>query len=653
MPFSTELCKIKETGKMTWHYGSELSLNESLNICDRFLSMCIICYKDVKVKGFEMVKNSNNDDLAKKKVDPKYYLLYQLWKELTAKKTLDTYQFRIMNSLSALKELIKVVRYRLKRYHNSNHNIEECKAETREIIKNDLILNKYYPVIRSRLLSHLNEKTDTDSQQRVLLYQIEYAVKMLEPQYFERLLDDLKENVDNHIVSSILQETNQVISCCADRGWSNEALYDIITMLCGSKNEPSLWEKFRNRLCGTEQDEYHILLPFKIRAINVPGQKNEAAKERVLDEIRRMGIETITSEEMISRYSCLARINVEANQIYLLLQVPAYDMYSASHLAISEIANTFNILSFYNLTEPWSIRDISWLVVNIKNLSFRAFRSKDLYSTYDYLEGAGKIFRSSKELDKNADQSVKAKLQAAYSYANMGKVSYAQTEKYMNCWIALESLCRTEMYENIIENILETVPPALCLRYIYRCFRNFAEDCVRCGINFKDSDIPVNLKNPSKGKMVEDIIAVMNNENLYQKLLEKCSVNELLAERCKEMYSIAVDGNKMVERIDRHYTNVRRQLSRLYRLRNEIAHSALHNGGSLIRYIEHLDDYLLDFVAEVVMCWEKNPQNSIENIFEIIKDNFREYSDIKSAKKGANPLSLLNSLRKTGIISLI
>lgn len=224
---------------MTWHYGSELSLNESLNICDRFLSMCIICYKDVKVKGFEMVKNSNNDDLAKKKVDPKYYLLYQLWKELTAKKTLDTYQFRIMNSLSALKELIKVVRYRLKRYHNSNHNIEECKAETREIIKNDLILNKYYPVIRSRLLSHLNEKTDTDSQQRVLLYQIEYAVKMLEPQYFERLLDDLKENVDNHIVSSILQETNQVISCCADRGWSNEALYDIITMLCGSKNEPS------------------------------------------------------------------------------------------------------------------------------------------------------------------------------------------------------------------------------------------------------------------------------------------------------------------------------------------------------------------------------------------------------------------------------
>ena len=73
----------------------------------------------------------------------------------------------------------------------------------------------------------------------------------------------------------------------------------------------------------------------------------------------------------------------------------------------------------------------------------------------------------------------------------------------------------------------------------------------------------------------------------------------------------------------------------------------------MIRYIEHLDDYLSDFVAEVVMCWERNPQSSIENIFEIIKDNYREYWDIKSSKKEANPMLLLENLRKTGIISLV
>lgn len=600
-----------------------------------------------------MVKNYNNADLAENNVDSKYYLLYQLWKELTAKKTLDTYQFRLMNTLSTLKELKKVIKQRLNRYHNSNHNIDDCKNETLEIIKDDLVLQEQYPVVRTRLISHLGEKTDTDARQRVLLHQIDYALKIIEPHYFDKLVDSLKQSVDNREAFAILYKTNQVVSCCSSKGWSNNALYSVIGTLNGSKTDSLAWDKFKNKLCAVESEEYHILLPFKIRAINVPGQNKDAARERVLDEINRMGLQTIKAAEVLEQYSFLTDTDLEKNQIYLLATVSAHDVYSASHLAITKIANTLNILSFYSLTEPWSIRDISWLAVNPSNGYKLLLKSKDLYSTYDYLEGANKIFRSSKELDRNAMPNVKLKLQAAYSYANMGKVSYAQTEKYINTWVALESLCRTEMYENIIENVLETVPPALCLRYIYRCFRNFAEDCVRCGLDFTFSSDTINLKQPSKENMVKDIIKLFNNEMLYAELQEKCKVNDLLIERCKEMHLLATDGNRMFTRIDRHYKNVKRQLSRLYRLRNEIAHSALNDEASLIRHIEHLDDYLASFVAEVVMCWERNPQISIENIFEIIKDNYNEYVDIKSSKKGASPMLLLEDLKETGIISLV
>ena len=600
-----------------------------------------------------MVKNCNNADLAESKIDPKYYLLYQLWKELTAKKTLDTYQFRLMNTLSALKELKKVINQRLDRIHNSNHNIEDCKSETMEIVKDDLVLQEYYPIVRTRLLSHLNEKADTDAQQRVLQHQLDYALATLEPHYFEKLVDSLKNSIDQGYSVAIISKTNQLVSCCSSRGWSNEALYSVIGTLYGSKTDLLAWENFKNKLCSIETEEYYILLPFKIRAINVPGQKKEAAKERVLDEIKRMGLEVMGTMDILERFPFLPVQHLEKNQIYLLACVRAHDVYSASHLAISQIANTLNILSFYSLTEPWSIRDISWLAVNPSNEYVILLKSKDLYSTYDYLEGANKIFRSSKELDKNALPTVRAKLQAAYSYANMGKVSYAQTEKYMNTWVALESLCRTSMYENIIDNVLETVPPALCLRYIYRAFRNFAEDCGRCGLNFEFSGKTINLKHPSKESVVRDIIAIFNDHTMYSELLGKCAINNLLTERCKEMHAIATDATMMFNRIDRHYKNVKRQSSRLYRLRNEIAHSALNDATSLIRQIEHLDDYLAGFVAEVVMCWEKNRQSSIESIFEIIKDNYREYSDIKASKKGANPIALLEDLRKTGIISLL
>lgn len=601
-----------------------------------------------------MTKNCNDLDLTGNGVDSKFILFYQLWKELTDKRTLDSYQFRVMNTLSVLEELKKVIEQRLKRYHNSNHNIDECKKEAQAIIKDDLVLTQHYLVLKNRLLSHLSDKTETDSQQRALLIQIDYSLRILKQDYFEKLVSIVECNINDDNIVGIMKNTNQLISCCLDRGWSVDALNQVIGTLKGSVDNSEQWENFKGKLLGNNQDEYHILIPLKSRAINTPGQNKEVAKRKVLDEITDMGIETMEKAVILEEYSFLKEESIESNQTYLRIKVTAHDFYSASHLAISKLGDILNILSFYNLIEPWNIRDISWHAINQANKLYKLLKSKDLYSTYDYLEGANKIFRSSKELNRNRQMTdIQAKLRATYSYANMGKVSYAQEEKYINTWVALESLCRTEMYENIISNVLETVPPALCLRYIYRHFRNFAEDCLRCGINFDLSENAVELRHPSKEKVVKDIIVALKNNTSYQEILQKCSVNRLLKERCQEMHRLVVEENEMFNRIDRHYINVKRQLSRLYRIRNEIAHSALKDGVSLIRYIEHLDDYLSSFVSEVVMCWEKSPESNIEHIFEIIKDNYQAYTDIRNARKGVQPLILLSGLRDTGIISMI
>lgn len=77
-----------------------------------------------------MKSNTNDRELIGKNIDDKYILLYQVWKELTDFRTLDSYQYRIMNTLSAMNELADVLNSRLSRMHNSNHNIDECKAET-------------------------------------------------------------------------------------------------------------------------------------------------------------------------------------------------------------------------------------------------------------------------------------------------------------------------------------------------------------------------------------------------------------------------------------------------------------------------------------------------------------------------------------------
>ena len=130
-------------------------------------------------------------------------------------------------------------------------------------------------------------------------------------------------------------------------------------------------------------------------------------------------------------------------------------------------------------------------------------------------------------------------------------------------------------------------------------------------------------------------------------------MNDLLEQRCKELHVLATDSEKMFDKIEHHYSMVRKQLSRLYRIRNDIAHNAITSTGTLMLYIEHLDNYLTSFVAEVVMCADKKKEENIELIFEMIKDNYQAFLDIIKNKKNANSQVLLSGLLEKGIIELI
>lgn len=69
-----------------------------------------------------------------------FIFFFQVWKELTERKTLDSYQYRVMNSLDVLKELNNVISGTLNGMYTTNHNIDDCKAEAQEIIGTDSVI---------------------------------------------------------------------------------------------------------------------------------------------------------------------------------------------------------------------------------------------------------------------------------------------------------------------------------------------------------------------------------------------------------------------------------------------------------------------------------------------------------------------------------
>ena len=425
-----------------------------------------------------MKNNTNDDVLLQRGIDEKYLLLYQVWKELTDFRTLDSYQYRIMNSLSAISELVDVLNNRLRRVHTSNHNINECKAETMGIIKEDPVLKKHYFTYWNTLISHLAASAETDAQQRAMRYQLEYIYNEIAIGYFEKLVDELESSLNNGDIRGIIENANRVVSNCVTRGWSTTALYDFADILANSKNDSSKWYTFKEKILKKEPDEYHVLIPLKVRII-ANKVTHESVEEKLIENIKSMGINVLSIEELRTAYIYVNGYSTDTK--YVDISIYAFDYYSASHMALSKYANILNMFSFYNVIEAWNIKDISWHAVNISLQRSKKMTSKDLYGTYAYLEGATRILRESLSIAQG-EGTLKARLNATYSYANMSKASYALEEKYMNMWVALESLCRSDVYDNIISNVLETVPAALCNAYAYRKYRNFVEDCIRCGV---------------------------------------------------------------------------------------------------------------------------------------------------------------------------
>ena len=597
-----------------------------------------------------MKNNTNNDKLLQRAIDEKYYVLYQVWKELTDFRTLDSYQYRIMNSLSAINELVDVLNNRLRRVHTSNHNINECKAETMGIIKDDPVLKKHYFTYWKTLINHLSSSAETDAQQRALRYQLEYIYNEIASEYLEKMVDELENSINAGDIRTIVENANRVVSNCVTRGWSTMALYHFVDTLTNSKNDSTKWYIFKEKVLKKQPDEYHVLIPLKVR-INANKVTHKSVKEKLIENIKSMGINVLSVEELRDEYCYVNDYSNDAK--YIDIPVYAFDYYSASHMALSKYANILNMFSFYNLIEAWNIKDISWHTVNISLQQSKKMVSKELYGTYAYLEGAARILRESISITQG-ESTLKARLNATYSYANMSKASYALEEKYMNMWVALESLCRSDVYENIISNVLETVPAALCNSYIYRKYRNFVEDCIRCGIDFKFSIYMYEIKNPNKHQLVKDVLSMFKDSQLYEELLNKCKVNSLLAYRCEELHEQAIDGEKMIDSVMKHYMNVKQQLSRLYRIRNAIAHTAALEDVQMVRYIEHLEDYLSGFVAEVVRTTEKKNVAQIEIIFEMIKDNYQQFVDLaKGKKKAGKYLVLEEGLFCTGVLNLI
>lgn len=594
-----------------------------------------------------MLRGNNNEQLKRRGINEKLIPFYQVWQELVNEKTLDIYQYRILTSLSALEELAEVLRKTLAGVFTNDANVDSCREETLYILNTDILMDKYYKGIANRLRFALGPKPKSEAEKNRLLAQVNYAINEISASYEKAAINELKNSIFVGEIKDIEFYSNIIASQAAHNGWSSRALMDLLRFFKEEKDYDGQWEMFETAILDHAKKAHDVLIYIPFR-----NQKNGDEID-TLEVLGNLGLDVYTYEQLIHEFYELDDIRslLNAQKRYFRVQVNSFDIYSAAHTAIRKISDQLNMASFYNLVSAWDLSSVSIVSINTITKYHRAFNAEQLYKTYDYLDSSGKVFDYTKNILADENKfTLREKLTGSFGYANISRASLFQEEKYMNLWVALESLARTKMYPDIISNVKQTVPAAMSLRYIYRIVRNYVEDCIRCQVEFDFPDHVVDMKQDTKQKMVKETIEVFRTPTLYNMLLQKSEINSLLKYRTVVIHDI-LNGIKVLQaKVKNHHNRVEWQIQRLYRIRNEITHSALQNETSLIMYIEHLYDYLATYITEIVTCITERKERTLEEALSIIRDNY----EVFNAFVNQGEIGLIEEkVGKTGIISLL
>jgi hypothetical protein len=236
----------------------------------------------------------------------------------------------------------------------------------------------------------------------------------------------------------------------------------------------------------------------------------------------------------------------------------------------------------------------------------------------------------------NVSKETKEKLLSGFRYLRMGSESAELETKMLNFWIGLEFVFTSFFSsQKTIDRIKEYFPLCHALIYVRRNLYDFHKALDRLGLSRTIPNYSENLE-------------YLCNYHVYDKIIDE-SPSVLLKERAKQFKSWFEDPGNIDRRLNDHKDTLSWNISRLYRLRNEIVHNAAvksninPNVSHMKYYLTFVLNSILEFLADFPVDLDSDGKITIEDYFisqEIILGSLKG-SSMTEYVKVKNPIEKL------------
>lgn len=329
----------------------------------------------------------------------------------------------------------------------------------------------------------------------------------------------------------------------------------------------------------------------------------------------------------------------------------ALDAYKAIDMARKEFQSIKQFFDMWQATQNF-IRDDIWYAWEDETGFHKiGLGSVDNTRMLSYIDNNyRKQMERFLQLEKSVVNENKGTLERVLYTLHTAK-GYSIQNRFLNFWSSLEYILHPFPKYTIIEKARVIVPEVFSLFYLKNKLNIFWSRLTYCmekkGYKEKYSALDFFCTDCREGKdySTRKVISYLLDKEKYTPLLSELSFHIVLERECKELIMLLTEPQKASKAIKGYYEEIRHDLNYIYRLRNQLIHSARDIDDSLEYISFRLYRYVNSVLSTILYYEEKNNAYSIIDILSSIDATYQNYSSKLSIEE---PRKKQNSKEKEG-----
>lgn len=548
-------------------------------------------------------------------------LFIQKWRELFFPKTINTYQFKLRNTHTILKETLDVLKS-IRSDGISPINLKDLILECKKHLLNDPCIDKYYKDVLGILTKVLKPNINADNEYLQLEYRLNNALRVMDGNYKEKILQELETNIFNNELEDIEKLTELLASELVEEGWSPKSLNILFKKTFLKNKDIPFQEKWRNFIHDINQSSGRFHCYF---TLDVDIQDEEFITN-YFNHLNAAGISIIDGSTLLTSRDMYST-HIDRNSYYIeeIAEGFRQDYYGVMTKCKYQVAIKEAVLAYFGI-DLKIIEDEIFIVPPDENKvikpnpsiqnSFNAeINDENIQAVMDILKNEtfyGKDKQRIINFFRQYDLSIK---------------SNSLETTYSSLWSALESLLITGHHGSNIEHLKKVIPSIMCARFVKRLLKNFLYDCQRADvtpiINQKEIDIELD-----DNEAVLQIWTLLTNDDSDRaQFLSNLNNYTLLEQRANRLIEDLKDSRTLHKLLSNHHDTVSWHIQRLYRARNYLVHSATSQK-DIDLLLNHLHFYIKSTIHELLFRIDEHSFSSLGDFYLGIEDNYSILMDI-------------------------